>query len=168
MTFTAMLIASGVVALVFFLWALRRDSGAGELKPLDLDAFLNLVDKGEEDYLRANLPPSVFRKVQRDRLRAASEYVRGVAHNAASLMRQGELARRSSDASTAQAGERLVNSASQVRLRALLAQARISFGVLLPGVRLNPAGVVESYRQVTDLAMKLRVPAELELRSRAG
>ena len=168
MTFTAILIASGVVALVFFLWALRRDTGAGELKPLDLDAFLNLVDKGEEDYLRANLPASVFRKVQRERLRAASEYVSGVAHNAASLMRQGEVARRSSDPRTAEAGPRLVNSASQVRLRALLAQARIFFGVLLPGVRLNPAGVVESYRQIADLGLKLRVPAEQELRSRAG
>ena len=168
MTFTAILIASGAVALVFFLWALRRDTGAGELKPLDLDAFLNLVDKGEEDYLRANLPPSAFRKVQRERLRAASEYVSGVAHNAASLMRQGEAARRSSDAATAQAGQRLVDRASQVRLRALLAQAKISFGVLLPGVRLNPAGVVEGYRQVTDLALKLRVPAEQELSSRAG
>jgi hypothetical protein len=168
MMFTGILIASGLIALVFFLWALRRDRSAADLKPLDLDAFLNLVDKDEEEYLRANLPPSEFRRVQRKRLRAASEYVSGVAYNAASLMRQGEVARRSSDAAIAGAGERLVDRASQVRMRALLAQARISFGVLLPGVRLNPAGVVESYRQVTDLALKLRVPADQELRSRAG
>ena len=62
-------------------------------QPVDLPAFLNLVDPREEQFLRVSLTPQVFRRVQRHRLFAAREYVRRVAKNAAVMVRLGEAAK---------------------------------------------------------------------------
>src|ERR1700690_1536060 len=63
----------------------RWEDLAGRTRPVDLDAFRNLVDPGEEDFLRSSLLPPQFRAVQRERMRAALEYVRNTGHNAAYL-----------------------------------------------------------------------------------
>src|SRR2546425_9222969 len=52
------------------------DDLEGCTEPIDLPAFLNLLDPAEEEFLRANLSPQVFRRIQRQRLLAAAEYVR--------------------------------------------------------------------------------------------
>jgi hypothetical protein len=63
---------------------------AGQTRPVDIEAFRNIIDPSEEDFLRANLPASELRAVQRQRLLAAAEYVGNVAHNAALLLRLGQ------------------------------------------------------------------------------
>ena len=161
MTITLILIVLAVVALVVGWSALRAGRSGrarnlrGELQPIDLEAFLNLVNPEEEDFLKSNLPPAEFRAIHRERLWAAVEYVSGVSENAATLLKIGAVARRSSDVQVAEAGQRLTDRASRLRVQALKVKAKLYLGVALPGVALNPAAVVDGYRQINDLAMQL-------------
>src|SRR2546430_12950059 len=86
------------------------DDLVGRTRPVDIDAFRNLIDPAEEEFLRENLPASEFRVIQRERLRAAVEYVSCAAHNAAILVRLGEAARVSPDPKIAEAGQQLLYS----------------------------------------------------------
>src|SRR5262249_6865961 len=92
-----------------------------QIRSGDVEAFRNLVDPAEEEYLRSHLSGREFRRVQRQRLWAAAEYVHSASRNAALLAAVGEAARSSPETLVAEAGSRLVESASQVRLFALQA-----------------------------------------------
>jgi hypothetical protein len=67
------------LAILFFLLYLeggrnasvRLEDLAQHTRPVDIDAFRNLVDPKEEAYLRANLLPTEFRTIQRERMGAA-------------------------------------------------------------------------------------------------
>lgn len=71
------------------------ENPAKHIRAVDVEAFRNLVDPDEEEFLRTNLPPAEFRRIQRERLRAAVEYVSCAAQNAAILLRVADAGRRS-------------------------------------------------------------------------
>jgi len=119
-----------------------------QLRPVDLRAFQNLMDPDEEEYLRSNLAPADFRRVQRERLRAAVEYVKGAAFNAGVLMHFAEAARRSSDPVTAQAAVKLTENAIRLRSYAFQVIPKLYLGIVFPGRRISPARVAESYEQM--------------------
>lgn len=120
-----------------------------QLRPVDLRAFGNLMDPDEEEYLRLNLAPAEFRRIQRERLRAAVEYVKGAAFNAGVLMHFAEAARRSPDPATAQAAVKLIDNAIRLRSYAFQAIPRFYLGIVFPGHRISSARVAESYEQMT-------------------
>lgn len=130
---------------------------AGNTRPVDLEAFRNLVDPEEEEFLRANLPANEFCAIRRERLRVAVEYVNRAAYNAAILLRLGEAARQSPDPGIAAAGQQLVDSALRLRLYSLPARARLYVGIALPQLRLSPAGMLEGYQRLSGLAARLAV-----------
>jgi hypothetical protein len=125
------------------------------IRSVDVEAFRNLVDPNEEEFLRTNLPPAEFRRIQRERLRAAVEYVSCAAQNAAILLRLADAGRRSSDPATAEAAQKLVDNALRLRLYALHAIPRLYLGMILPGSRISPARIAESYEQMTRLVVLL-------------
>jgi hypothetical protein len=125
------------------------------LRSVDVEAFRNLVDPGEEQFLRAHLAPAEFRKIQRERLRATVEYVSCAAQNAGVLLRLADAGRRSSDPATAEAAEKLVNNALRLRLYALHTIPRLYLGMIFPGARISPMGIAESYEQMTRLVVLL-------------
>src|SRR5580693_10543987 len=84
---------------------------AGAIRPIDVEAFRNLINPAEDDYLRRRLPPAQFRVVRRQRLYAMAAYVQVVAENAAVLVRLGQGAVASSDARISGAAQRVVNDA---------------------------------------------------------
>src|SRR5690348_12757190 len=69
------------------------DQLASQLRSVDVDAFRNLINEGEEEYLRQRLLPSEFKSIQRERKLAAIEYIGCAAKNAAILIRLAEAAR---------------------------------------------------------------------------
>jgi hypothetical protein len=163
MTITLLSILFAVVALVLFV---LRSFGMGrvlmdeaklseQIRPVDLDAFQNLTDPEEEEFLRANLPAAEFRMIQRQRLRAAIEYVGGVSHNAALLLQLGQTARRSPDARIADTGRNLVDNALRLRLYSSLAICKLCLRIAFPGAVLQPAGIVDRYQRMTDGAAQL-------------
>ncbi len=129
---------------------------------VDIDAFRNLTDPGEEDFLQSRLPGSTYRQVRRQRLRATLAYISCVAKNAAVLTRMGEEARRSSDASVAEAGSRLVDNALRLRLQTLQVKAKIYVQMIHPGVRTPSGELVSQYEQMTRQSVllgRLQYPA---------
>jgi hypothetical protein len=70
----------------FSVGGMRMDDLAGRTRPVDIDAFRNLVDPKEDGFLRANLRPREFRAIQRERARSAMDYIHNTTHNAAYLL----------------------------------------------------------------------------------
>jgi hypothetical protein len=160
---TSVLVGTGLLALLFLIRLAKGRSSTinslddltERLRPVDVEAFRNLVDPDEEEFLRTSLPPTEFRAIHRERLHAAVDYISCAAQNAAVLLRLGEAARQSPDPAIAEAGETLVDSAIRLRLYAFHAMGRIYLGILLPGVRLSPVSIAESYERMTGLVIQL-------------
>jgi hypothetical protein len=170
MTISIIVVVFAVSALWFFVQVSSRfsasqqvvDNPAAHLQTVDVEAFRNLMDPDEEAYLRDHLPPGDFRRIQRERLQAAVEYITCAAHNASVLVRLGEAARRDPDPATALAAEKLIANAVQLRLYALRTIPKLYVAMVLPGRRLAPMPVAESYELMTRqvVLLGLRYPAE--------
>jgi hypothetical protein len=131
------------------------DQLASQLRSVDVDAFRNLTDEREEEYLRQHLPPGEFRGIQRERTLAAIEYIRCAAKNAAILIRLAEAARQNSDPAVAQAAERLLDNALGLRLYAFRVVPRLYLSVLLPGASLVPSDLADAYDTITRQVVML-------------
>jgi hypothetical protein len=163
MIITTILVLVALLALSCLLWLASAHASASKalenpaehIRAVDVEAFRNLVNPDEEEFLRASLPAAEFRKIQRERLRAAVEYVSCAAQNAAILLRLADAGRRSSDPATAEAAQKLVDNALRLRLYALHAIPRLYLGMIFPGSRISPVRIAESYEQMTRLVVLL-------------
>ena len=133
----------------------RLEDLAGRTRPVDLEAFRNLVDAREEDFLRAKLRPREFCKIQRVRMRAALDYVGNTSHNAAFLLRLGEAAARSPDPQVARAGRQLIDSALRLRVYALLFSAKLYVRMAFPETRISYGRLADRYQHLSALAGQL-------------
>jgi hypothetical protein len=139
----------------------------GTIQPIDVEAFRNLVDPAEEDYLRQRLPGSEFRRVQRQRLRAMAFYVVAAGRNAAMLVLMGQSALAAGDAQTAEAARRLVDSALLLRRNSAFALVKIYVALAWPNVGLTARPLLHDYERLSGVAMLLgrlrdpRVPVRI-------
>lgn len=160
---TSLFLTVALVLLLVLVISMRRHRNlqpaptdfSAQLRTVDLDAFRNLVDPDEEDFLRRNLPPGEFRGIQRARFLAAVEYIRCTAHNATVLLRMAESARHNPDARIAAAGKELVDTALRLRLYAFQAIAKLYLGMVFPGTHLSPLSVIDKYQEVRGLVSQL-------------
>ena len=162
MTITLILVLVAFLAIVSLIWLGRGlsssqalESPTEHIRAVDVEAFRNLMDPGEEQFLRTHLVPAEFRRVQRERLRAAVEYVSCAAQNAAILMRLADAGRHSEDPATAEAAQKLVDNAIRLRLYALHAIPRLYISMLLPGTRISSGRIAERYEQMSRLVVLL-------------
>jgi len=128
---------------------------AATIRPIDVEAFRNLINPAEDDYLRRRLPPAPFRVVRRERLRAMAAYVHVVGKNAAVLVRVGEAALASGDPRVAGAAHQLVNDALLLRRNTTVALARIYLALAWPNSGFAAVRVVDRYEQLSSAAMLL-------------
>jgi hypothetical protein len=165
MTFSTLLVVVSIAALALLLLAVRRRRAlltgasdvAGQLVAVDIEAFRNLIDPTEEQYLRQHLSHRQFRRIQRARLLATTDYVRRASHNAAILLRMGEAARHNPDSRIADAGQRLVDDAVRLRMFALFSITQLYLGIALPGVHISAGSLAENYQQLRGLASQVMV-----------
>ena len=157
-----LIVFAGTALGVLFLWVRsRRRLGLNEaeisskISDVDLEAFQNLVDPGEEEFLRENLAAADFRAVQRERLKAALDYVGTLSQNGALLLQLGQGAKASADPRVAEAGQHIVDNAVRLRLYALRVRARLYIKIALPTAKLEPAGVVNEYQEASNWASLL-------------
>jgi hypothetical protein len=127
----------------------------GQIQPIDVEAFRNLVDPAEDDYLRRRLPSAQFRLVQRQRLRAMAAYIQVAGRNAAVLVEIGQSALPASDAPTAEAARQLVDDALLLRRNAAFALLKIYIALAWPNFGLAAAPVLQNYEQLNGSAMLL-------------
>jgi hypothetical protein len=125
------------------------------IRPIDIEAFRNLINPAEDAYLRRRLPPAQFRMVRRERLRAMAGYVQAAAANAAVLVRVGEAALASGDPRFVAAAQQLVNDALLLRRNATVALLRIYVSLAWPNSGFAAVRVVERYERVSGVAMLL-------------
>ena len=163
MTIAIILVIAAVLALVFILGVtLSRSlqisgnaSLAKQIRPIDVQAFRNLVDPAEDEYLRRRLSGREFRVVRRKRLRAMAAYVQIAGSNAAILVRMGQAALSAADAPTAEAARRLIDNALLLRRNAAFALLRIYIALAWPNSGLAAAPVLHGYEQLNGSAMLL-------------
>jgi hypothetical protein len=162
MTLTLLIVAAAVLALIIILRvaifrALQVSDGNLDehLTPLDLEAFRNLVNPSEDEYLRRHLCPSQFRRVQRKRLRAVAAYVRDVGRNAAVLVQIGQSAIASHDPRARETAQHLVNDALLLRRNAGFALVRIRVALVWPNSGWAATPIVVGYEHVSGSARLL-------------
>jgi hypothetical protein len=163
MTLAIILVIAAALALVFILGVAASRSRqisssaslAGQIQPIDVEAFRVLVDPAEDDYLRRRLSAAEFRVVRRERLRAMAAYIRIAGRNAAVLVRMGQGALTVGDADTAEAARRLVDNALLLRRNAAFALLRIYIALAWPNSGLAAVAVLHGYEQLNGSAMLL-------------
>ena len=163
MTLAIILVIAAAVGLVFILGitvtrSLRiseNSSLSAKIQPIDVEAFRNLIDPAEDEYLRRRLTASEFRLVRRQRLRAMAAYVQTAGRNAAVLVLIGQSALTAPDAETAEAARRLVDNALLLRRNAAFALFRIYVALAWPNSGLAAVPVLHSYEQLNGTAMLL-------------
>jgi hypothetical protein len=166
MSATLLFVLIAFVLLVLFAsFAMRRTSNVPDLdqastaiRSLDIEAFRNLVDPEEEAFLRARLPGPEFKKIKRERARAALAYVRAVSSVSLQFARFGDAARRSPDPAIAASGKQIADSAIYLRLRALDAGAQLLLAAAFPS--LDPRrlrSLLQQYDRATYLLLQHNV-----------
>jgi hypothetical protein len=163
MTLALILVVAAALALVLILSVSvsrslqisRGTSLATQIRAIDVEAFRNLVDPAEDEYLRRRLSASQFRVVRRERLRAMAAYVQISARNAAILVRIGQAALTAGDAPTAEAARQLVDNALLLRRNAAFALLKIYVALAWPNSGLGAASVLQRYEQLNGAAMLL-------------
>ena len=132
--------------VVFSSLATRRDHGSPDLdasmaaiRALDIEAFRNLVNPDEEEFLRSKLSPSEFRKIKRERTRAALAYVKVLSDVSLQFARFGSAAQAgNSDPALAALGRQIATSGTYLRLRTLDANLRLRVAIAFPGLPAHP------------------------------
>ena len=163
MTLAIILIVAAALALIVIFrisvsQSLRMSADASlanRIQPLDVEAFRNLIDPTEREYLRRRLPAGEFREVQRERLRAMAAYVQTASRNAAILVNMAQPALASSDAQTVEAARQLIDNALLLRRNATFALFRIYIAMAWPDSNMAAAPILQGYVQLNGSAMLL-------------
>ena len=162
MTIAILLVVVAALALVFILGSalsrgMRISPGlpAAQIRPIDIEAFRNLISSAEDEYLRRRLSTSEFRVVRRKRLLAMAAYVQLAGKNAAVLVQTGQAAMTAADPATAEAARQLVDNALLLRRNCAIALIRIYVAIAWPYSQLAGASVLRGYEQLNRSAMLL-------------
>lgn len=167
MSIGIILVIAAILALVLIfsltlsrsLQIFSRTVLTAQIRPVDIEAFRNLVDPAEDEYLRHRLTPAQFRRVRRERLRAMAAYIQIAARNAAVLVRMGQVAltanSQTGSVQTAEAARQLVDGALLLRRNATFAMLRIYIALAWPNSGLAAAPVLRGYERLNGAAMLL-------------
>ena len=164
MTLAIVLVIAAVLALVFILRCRRfaslqvsaDASLAAKIQPIDVEAFRNLVDPAEDDYLRRRLsafgvsPRAAGAPARHGRLRTdCRTKCRSPDHAWVKLLLAA------SDSDTAEAARQLVDNALLLRRNAVFALFRIYVALAWPNSGWRPLPFCDGYQQLNGSAMLL-------------
>jgi hypothetical protein len=161
MTIAIILVVASALALICILAVTfsrslqLSGSSRQQLQPIDIEAFRNLVNPSEGEYLLRRLTASEFRRVQRERLRAMAAYIQVAGRNAAVLAHLGQSALAAGDPQTVEAARQLVDNALLLRRNAAFALPRIYLALAWPNAGLAAAPLLHGYEQLNGSAMRL-------------
>lgn len=163
MTLAIVLVIAAIVSLVLIVSAAASRSlqlsgkshSAENIQPIDIEAFRNLVNTADDEFLRVSLAPRQFRTVRRARLLATAAYISQAGKNAGVLISIGQAALPSSDLRTQQAARELINDALRLRRNAAFALLRIYVLLAWPNSRPAAGGIADRYEHLNGSAMLL-------------
>jgi hypothetical protein len=149
----------GLSLSVFIVTLIRRGPGLTVQKVEDLEekieivdllAFRNLVDLEETQLLRERLPASVYRRIQRLRVRAAMAYVQCVYRNAGLTIRLAAGLASNPDAEVRQEAKKIQDLSVQSRIFAIKSLLKLAVSFTFPSMSVSVYEVAAAYVQVAD------------------
>ena len=164
------IVLAAVLLLMALVWSWRQNMQSSatpeELMkmyvPVDIDAFRALASSSHGSFLRNHLPREVRKQLEQQRQRLIIRYLATMSHNAALLMKLGELARRSSNSHAQAAGQLLVQRALQCQVLSLIARfhctSRLYLGVDADLALQKYARMVDTFKIVTTLEAPHPIP----------
>jgi hypothetical protein len=152
-------VALGILVYVAIRSRTRRvdlEKAVQAFRSLDIEAFRNLVDSGEEAFLRNNLSPKKFREIKRQRAWAALIYAWEAGRAAAALAKIGQATQRSPNPEIAASGVQVAENAFRLRLQTIGACLHLLTEVVLPGLR-SPSlpPLVDQYERTAETVFRL-------------
>lgn len=117
-------------------------------RPLDLEAFANLLDPTEEKFLQENLPRAEFRKIRRQRLLVIWEYVGRISFNARLMVQAGQIIQHHNTGMEAIRAQQHVQHAMQLRVLVFAAQVSLVMKVVLPGMETPLQTLLQKYGDI--------------------
>jgi hypothetical protein len=162
---STLIILFASVSCLFLVWSVLRpglpriaslDDWEARKHEVDLDAFRLLLDREEEEYLRASLPPPLFRIFQRRRLRLALESLDLVGKNAAMLMKLGQLARSESNPRLEREAADLIYGTLRLRVNLSLVEPCLWLKWLFPGWRVSMPAFAIPYEELLGYLSRIR------------
>jgi hypothetical protein len=158
MNLALVLVVAAIISLILILLVARsrlQFADATQIQPVDVEAFRNLADPRESEYLRSRLPGAEFRHIQRMRLRAAAAYLQAVGRNAVLLIGIGQLALNSENVEMVEAARKLIDEALLLRRNAGVALLRIYIRLIWPDTGFAATPILEGYQRLSRSAMLL-------------
>lgn len=169
MTFIILIILFVLLAAV--LWVVLRirfsskEQSLSQLETsliaVDAAALGNLLHEREDAFLRTNLGSRDYRRIKRQRIRAAREYVWNISQNAAVLSHIAGLALDSADPQIQTTAQKLAKDAVELRWSALRAYSLLVVQEAYPSLDLSSIRVRERYTNLAESASwlyRLRFP----------
>jgi len=152
-----------VIAAVGLAWVIARrrtrcrSLGNERLTPIDLHAFLNLVDAREDEYLRAHLPKAKYGAVRRMRIHAMLAYLAEVERNAAIIVAQAEQAISSASPGLQSNAQAVVAASAQFRVLCTTMRMRLWWQIVFPGAQCDIAGLADRYQKLSTSFQYVRI-----------
>jgi hypothetical protein len=161
MTLIWLVIIVAVLAMACGLWCVKIrntetqdiDDAATQLRPVDVNAFRNLMDSREREYLRTQLSSAEFRSVHGERMLAATDYVWCAFRNAGILIRLAETSLNDPDPAVAATAANLQENATRLRLDAMQTLPKIYLSMIFPGLYWIPVELAEGFDQLNRQAV---------------
>lgn len=147
--------AAFLLFLAYQVWWQSGQEESGNLAPVDLDAFRNLIDPQELQFLRENLSPKDFRRIQRIRLRAAAASISVISKNAGQLVAIGRSASAHADQEIAAAGLDVVQRALRLKLWCSLSLMELNATFVFPTLLSPSREIADRYLDVTSMTASL-------------
>ena len=164
MIIPAIFVVTGLLALGLILYLAKRNQRSSatletltsELRTIDVNAFRNLIDEREDEFLRQRLIPADYRRIHRQRMRAAVDYIACAGRNAGVLIRLAEAARQAGDPAIASTANKLLENALRLRLYSIQTLPRLYLSMVFPRARLAPYVIADTYDTITQQMVTLR------------
>jgi hypothetical protein len=153
-------LAAVAVAFLLFLsyqvwWQSSTAKEITDLSPVDLEAFRNLTDPREVDFLRVNLSPREFRRIQRLRLRAAAVYISSISQNAGRLLVVGRSVSAHPNPDIAASGLDVVYRALRLKMWCSLSLVQLGATLVFPTLLSPSSRIADRYVDVTSVTAAL-------------
>lgn len=159
---TLIIVVLAALGLIMIVQSARRGlpirtlaDASAQTQPVDMEAFTNLLDVSQQEYVRGRLSAREYAWYQRERSRVLIEYVERISHNSAVLIGLAhQLRSAESDAEFQRRNNDVLGLAIRTRTFALLALALLHISARAPWLATSLrqlAGGYQAARQGFDV-----------------
>lgn len=153
MTTLFIIVLAALCVLTMLVYATRRhrmqlrslEDFRARWQKVDVEAFANLVDPGEERFLKENLSRKEFRQIHRDRMLVAWEYLGRVGRNTQLMVQAGQIIQAHNQGAEAERARRHVEAAMRLRTLVFLARCSLALQITLPSKNADLGNVLRHY-----------------------